>query len=403
MLRRTFRIGVLTLSMALLAGPVLSEEPPIVIPAITPMSGAVAAIGQDVRKGIELAVDQINQAGGIGGRPLKVEVVDTQSKPDVVHREMERLIQLDKAPIIIGCESSGGTAAAAQFAEQAQVPYLNALAAADVFSRGYHWYFSEQVTNEDFGEAAVAFVKAIAGPAGLGAVKVAVLHEDSENGSGNAAIIKRIFAKDGQSLVADVSYSRSERNMLPFMRRVQDSDPQILIWSGYAGDTIAGLAVLKQLAFYPYVVGIGGAMGDPRLPHLADPALLTRLHASNIDYFSPDIDRAKAFTAAFKARFGIEPSSYAASCYPAVFTVKAAYEAALTKNKDPSRADLRDALRSLDIPGAQTITPAASIHFDATGRNLGARAMASQWVDEGRRKVPVWPPEVAAQAPAPLK
>jgi branched-chain amino acid transport system substrate-binding protein len=375
---------------------------PIKIPAIMPLSGAVAIIGQDAKKGIEIAVQEINKNGGIGGRPLQ-ETVDTQSNPEIVRREMERLTKLENAPFIIGCESSGGMAAAAQFADQAGVPLLNALAAADLFNRGYKWYFSQQITNEDFAEAAVSFIKAISGGETATGIRVAMANEDSQNGAGNADRIAKIYAKEGRTLVGHVSYNRAERNLLPFMKKIEESKPDILIWSSYAGDVIAGLSALQQLEFYPYVVGIGGGLGDPRLPELVDPSLLTKLHASNIDYFNPDLKRATDFTQAFKRVYGIEPSSYAASCYPAVFTMKAAYEMALKRTAVPGRADLRDALRELDLPGSQTITSAKFVRFDATGRNVGARALASQWKENGKKKLPVWPDELALTAPDLLK
>jgi branched-chain amino acid transport system substrate-binding protein len=56
------------------------------------------------------------------GRKLELKIVDTQGKPDVMRRELERLARLENAPLVLGCEVSAATAAAAQFAEQFKVP-----------------------------------------------------------------------------------------------------------------------------------------------------------------------------------------------------------------------------------------------------------------------------------------
>ncbi len=81
------------------------------------LQGPLAILGQDGRKGIEIAVQEINDAGGIGGRKLVIEFADLQGKPDVARREMERLAKPQKAPLVLGCDISAATSTAAQFAE----------------------------------------------------------------------------------------------------------------------------------------------------------------------------------------------------------------------------------------------------------------------------------------------
>ncbi len=108
----------------------------ISIPVVTPLSGATSVIGQDVSKALDIAVRHINEDGGILGRKLELKVVDTQGKPDVMRRELERLARLENAPLILGCEISAATAAAAQFGEQFKLPHLNSAAAsAEILER----------------------------------------------------------------------------------------------------------------------------------------------------------------------------------------------------------------------------------------------------------------------------
>ena len=75
----------------------------LTIPAFTSLTGPIAILGQDAKKSIEIGVQQINEAGGIGGRKLMIDVTDTQGKPDVARREMERLVRLQNAPMLFGC------------------------------------------------------------------------------------------------------------------------------------------------------------------------------------------------------------------------------------------------------------------------------------------------------------
>lgn len=378
-----------------------AADNPLVIPVITALTGPVAVLGQDAQKGAELAQDAINKAGGISGRKVTFQIVDTQGRPEIVRREMERLTRLERMPIVTGCDISAATASAAQFSESAQVPLLNLLSvSADILERGYKWYFAEQITGDDEAAAAVGYLTAIAPQHSLSNKAFALLFEDSPRGSGTAVRIRKLLNEKGLKVVSENSYNRADRNLLALMRKVQDSKPDILIWANYAEDAVAGLKAMKQLDFYPYVLGIGAGLGDPRLPELVDPSLIEKVHVSNVDYFSPDIARVKTFREAYQAKYKQDPSSYAGACYAGLLTLKEPLEkAASTGALTP--ASIRDALRAVNIAGEATNWPAKSIHFDQTGRNVGAQALVAQWTD-GKSKSTVYPPEVAVAKPAPL-
>jgi branched-chain amino acid transport system substrate-binding protein len=404
---KIFRFPALAGAGALLAGLAApagaADNTPIKVPVVTPLTGPLALLGQDSKKGIELAVEHINAAGGIAGRPLAVEVADTQGKPDVMRREMERLAKLENAPMIVGCEISAATAAAAQFAEQFKIPYLNSGAvSAEILRRGYKWYFTDQVTGDDEAATVVAFFKQLAAGAGGKDTRIAYLYEDSPRGAGTADSVRKLLADEGFAPVADVSYNRSERNLLPFVKKVQQATPKVVVWIGYTEDVVAGLKAMQELDFAPYVIGVGGGPGDLRIPQLVDPAFVAKVHLTNVDYFSPDIKRAERFTKAYLERHGIEPSSYASMCYRGAYTLKATLEKVLEGKKPIDRTSIQAALRSIDIPGEDTVSPYRFIRFDADGRNLGAQELVAQWKDGGRRKVTVFPADIAVGQPDPL-
>lgn len=393
------------LCMLAFACPLVQAADPanISIPVVTPVSGPIAVIGQDATKSLALAVEHINQDGGVAGRKLSAAIVDTQAKPDVMRRELERLARLEDAPMVLGCEVSAATAAAAQFAEQFRIPYLNSAAvAADILQRGYTWYFSDQITGDDEARAVASFVGHLAAQKG-GKARIAFLYEDSPRGAGSIAASRKLLEANGLGAVADVSYHRAERNLLPQVKKVEQARPDIVVWAGYTEDVVAGLKAMQQIGFTPYVVGIGGGPGDPRIPALVDPEFVTRVRLSTVDYFNPDLERARRFTQAFEKRYGAVPSSYAALCYRGLYTAKAALESALRAKGSLDREAIRQALRTLKIPGEATIAPFRSIEFDAHGRNVGAETLIAQWHDGGRRKVTVFPPQVAVRPPFALK
>ncbi|QRG06851.1 ABC transporter substrate-binding protein [Xanthobacter dioxanivorans] len=373
------------------------------VPMITPLTGSIAVLGQDSKKAAEIAQETINAAGGIGGRPLTLEIVDTQGRPEIARREMERLTREGRAPVVLACDISAGTSGAAQFAESAQVPLLNGSAvSADILARGYKWYFSHQISSDDEATTAFAYMQTITGAKPLADRRIALLYEDSPRGAGTGERLRKLMDAKGINVVSETTYNRADRNLLPVMRKVQDSTPELVVWIGYTEDVVAGLKAARQLDFKPFVLGIGGGLGDPRLPELVDAAVIDQLRVANVDYFNPDIKRAAAFREAYVKKFASEPSSYAGTCYGAIMTLKVALEAALKTSPDLTPASVRDALRTLDIPGDDTITPFRFIRFDpANGRNLGAEELVAAWVD-GKRKVTVFPAGIAVGKPVML-
>ena len=376
----------------------------ISIPVLTPLTGPLAILGQDGKKGLEIAVQQINEAGGIAGRKLTVEVTDSQGKPDVARREMERLVRLQNAPLVMGCDISASTSTAAQFAEASQTPLFNVSAvSSEIINRHYRWYFTQQITSNDEADTAIGFLKSITEKdGGLKAQKIALLYEDSPRGTDTADLVRKQLDKEGARPVADVSYNRAERNLLPIMKKVQETNPNLLVWAGYTEDVVAGIKAMQQLEFTPYVVGIGGGPGDPRLTELVDAKFIDRLRLSNIDYFSPDLKRVAYLTEQYRKKHNLLPSSYAGMCYTGAVTLKTILERAYAKSPSPTRGELQAILRELDLSSDQTAIPGA-IKFDTDGRNVGARALVAQWKDGATHKATVFPAPIAAASPAPLK
>jgi branched-chain amino acid transport system substrate-binding protein len=95
---------------------------PIKIGALTSLTGNFAPWGVQVRDGMQLAVNEVNQAGGVNGRKLELVVADDQSKAEEGTRAIERLIEQDKVVAVGGIISSDVGLATARIAEQSKVP-----------------------------------------------------------------------------------------------------------------------------------------------------------------------------------------------------------------------------------------------------------------------------------------
>jgi hypothetical protein len=102
--------------MALVPGSYAAD--PIKVGVVTPLSGSYAPIGKQVRWGAELAVKEINAAGGVKGRPFELLFEDEEANPPVAVRKSEKLLQQDKVDLLTGTVNSGSTLAVGQLAER---------------------------------------------------------------------------------------------------------------------------------------------------------------------------------------------------------------------------------------------------------------------------------------------
>ncbi|HSE92303.1 MAG TPA: ABC transporter substrate-binding protein [Methylomirabilota bacterium] len=128
--------------VALLVAGVAESQAPIKIGVIQPLSGPVAASGNYVRMGAEIARDWINAKGGVGGRKVELVIEDNKSDPKEAASAAEKLIVRDKVPAIMGAWGSSMTLAAMPKLEEYGVPMVvETSSAASITRRGNPWIF----------------------------------------------------------------------------------------------------------------------------------------------------------------------------------------------------------------------------------------------------------------------
>ena len=94
----------------------------IKVGVVTPLSGSYAPIGKQVRWGAELAVKEINAAGGVAGRPFELLFEDEEANPPIAVRKSEKLLQQDKVDLLTGTVNSGSTLAVGQAISGTNIP-----------------------------------------------------------------------------------------------------------------------------------------------------------------------------------------------------------------------------------------------------------------------------------------
>ena len=314
---RTFAGGLWVL--ALITGACGSDSGPaagagdeaLVVAFMGPLTGDGANIGQHMLNGVRLAVDR---AEG-GDRPVRltVEAFDTQLDPGQARSLADRILEDRRVLGIIGPATSGEIKAVAPVFEEAGLPVVTPSATnPDLARRGWRT-FHRMVVNDDVQSAEVA--RYITGALGL--IQVAIVHDNSEYGKGLADRTKAALEARGVRVdpfesidpkaadySAAVNMIRSRRAPAVFFVGIYDQAGRLVRQLHDAGVSV------------PFISGDGSK--DPGIAAVAGEAAEgATVICGCADLAADDDAEAKTFTAAYTARFGEPPGTYAAESYDA--------------------------------------------------------------------------------------
>lgn len=200
------------------------------------LTGNAATFGISAKKGAEIAIDEINEAGGLLGHPVEVTYEDNQSMPGPAANVAQKLINVDKADVLIGAVGSSQSIAMAKVAEEAGVPMVtpastNPAVTVDDTGKVRKYVFRTCFTDDFQGEGIVDF--AVNGPI---QAKRAVVFYDAENdySVGIYETIKRVAPAKGLDIVAEDAYlSTSETDFRAKLNKFKSYDFDVLIVPGY--------------------------------------------------------------------------------------------------------------------------------------------------------------------------
>jgi branched-chain amino acid transport system substrate-binding protein len=220
-----------------------AEAETVRIGVIYDLTGPFAAGGSVASSvGTQIAIDLVNEKGGIGGKYKIVPVAaDSQSKPDVAINEAERLISQEKVDIINGIyASSHAVPLSARVEEHKKILWITTAVATAVFKdKNLHYVFRAQIHSDQYGQAFASFLSEHA-KASLGIdpkeVKVALIHEDGPYGSGVAAADEAYAKQAGLQIALKEGYSASAPDLSVLVTKLKRSRADVISHAGYNPD-----------------------------------------------------------------------------------------------------------------------------------------------------------------------
>jgi branched-chain amino acid transport system substrate-binding protein len=342
---------------------------------VTAQSGPLAAAGKFQLNGFQLAVDDVNRAGGvkIGGKNYEVEikVYDTRCAPAEGASAMQRLVTVDKTPIVLGELCTPVAEAESPIALDFQVPFIVTVATGpSITDHGNPYTFRVNANNTQLTKSLADYVASTK----LSPLAFIAWNNDAGRGGVNgmrAALPKSIeTGYVGYFNVGEVDFSSHIANI-----RNSGAKAVMLLM-----DEEPGALAIKQIRDAGLDVALIGtlAMGSSRFLTRLDAKYLTGMAQYNA--FPPNlpIPRIKAFNDAYRARFKEESHGFAAQSYDGLRIAVAGLEKAGSISDGKA---IRDAVAATSTEGV-----IGAIKFDANGQ-ASPPIYITQWCDNGTRKV----------------
>jgi branched-chain amino acid transport system substrate-binding protein len=371
-------------------------EAKIPVGVVLPMSGPFAVAGKLCKYGYDLAVEDINKAGGIkslGGAQLELVYGDHQGKQDVAIGETERLAQQEKVVAFMGSWHSPSTVAATQAAERLRVPWIVEVASADVIvERGFKYVVRVNVKGTWYGEAGVDFLDYLRESSSWPKVeRVAIMYTDDDWGRSSVGTgAKEALKNRDYQIVEDIAYPGVTQDVTTYISKIKAARPDAFIITSFPNDALlVGRAVEKLELKVPVAIGVSAGYVQPQFRGNLGP-LAERWFV--VAGWNSDIAGAKPLAESYKAKYNEDFSEHSALAYQAALVLKEAIESAGSTDRDK----INEALHRVVIePGPRLVMPFEKIEFDQTGQNSYARELILQ-IREGKL-VTVWPEKYASQ------
>ncbi|SHH35229.1 ABC transporter substrate-binding protein [Pollutimonas bauzanensis] len=366
--------------------------------ALFPFSGALALLGQESYRGMEVAINEINAAGGLNGEQIQILKADAVDPAQAVS-ETKRLLS-DGVIGVFGSYASGISYAASPVAELAGVPYFEMGATAHkITTRGYKYLFRSNPNTALYGVAVVNALHDTVAP-GMGLdpknIKIGIIHEDGPYGTDVAATEKKRAQELGYTVAEVLPYSAKAVDLSSLILRLKGAGVNVVLQTAYQNDAILFFRQAKSAGFKPEVIiGAGGGYS------LADTAKAVGADMNGVfdlDFPQASINPAGApgldkFLQDYKAAYKSDPQSgHSLTNYVGT---KAFFEI-LANAKSTDKDKIREAVLAYKKPAGQTAN-GWGFQFGEDGQNDAATFYVMQWQDG--KLVTIGPKDLALGQP----
>lgn len=312
------RIKHLIAAVAVTGATACMAADPVLIANVVELSGGGASAGTQWRDGAELAKNEINQAGGILGRPILLTNYDTQTNPGISKAQMSKALD-DKPYAVLGTIYSSSTIVNMQLAKEAEIPQFVGAQAAEITQAGNPYVFRLNM-GQQFGiPKVVSYMRD-----GLGAKRVAAIYVGDSMGRGGIKVFLDAAKKSGVNVVAEVPTEVSQIDFTAAIRAIRNSNADAVFVYLQEEESARFLRAARQ--------------GGLQLPLVGETTLLSQrvidlagVASNGAQGYVPltadaPLEPVRKFRSAFETKYKYAPAHAAMQGYIALYLIKAVTE-----------------------------------------------------------------------------
>ena len=212
-------------------------QSPIYLAEISPLTGPLSFVGTDNRQGVEVAVKEVNAAGGVKGRRIVVDVFDDGSSPSQAVVHMRRIASDDKYVGVIGSGFSSSGLAVAPIVAQERLPYISMASSAAQVTPAKPYYYMTTATSRLFAYAMAQHLRRI------GVKRVAVMADNGGFGREGLANVKELARQYGFTIVEEIVFPLTGTSFTAELTRIKNSGAQVMwLWNA----TTLSVTIVKE-------------------------------------------------------------------------------------------------------------------------------------------------------------
>lgn len=326
----------------------------LTIAMVNPLTGDAATYGVSHKNGLELAIAEINKAGGVKGQEIELLTHDDAGDPKQAAAGAQKFADMKNVLAIAGSCLSSNTLAMVPITDKAKIPHTAVSSSSQKLSGMSKYFFRMAVQDDKVGGLMVDLSQDKFKPK-----KVALLYLNNDYGKGLLASIEPQVKKYGVTLTSAQTYLATDKDYSALLTKVKAEVPDVLLIGSTYTD---GGLIVKQAREMGLMMPIVGPTGlySPKYMEIAGKAVANTYFLGVFVPTNPD-PKVQEFVKKYKEKYGMEPDTFAALAYDQGYVLKDAMEKAAAKGA-VTRESLREALAASSYKG---IT--GTVTFDAKG------------------------------------
>ncbi len=376
-------VSMVISALAFISPAMVSAADTIKVGIVLPLTGSQAAFGEIEKLSFDLALEEINAAGGVKGKKLEFLMEDDTGRPEVGRSVAEKLITKDKVIMLGGGYSSSVTAGLAGVAQQNSMPFLiNTGSADDITEKGFDYVFRLNPPASEYSSGVEELLAEVVKPK-----SVAILYENTKFGTSSSKAFAESCEKLGIEVMLNEGYEHAGIDYKPILVKVKQLNPDIVYMVSYVMDAALLMRQSRELRLTPKLF-IGGGAGFT-LPEFKENAGVAseKVVSATLWHEVLPLPGAMDYFKKFKARYNKDTEYHGAEAYAAAYVIADV----LKRAKSFSPEDIKQALAETNM-----MTAFGPVKFVSYGKKTNQNKLTTyvvQW-QNGQLKL-IWPTDLA--------